>query len=161
MLLFYTMLSKHFVIPAGKVQVYFSFILCFVACKLAEPEDENLNKQNSWVSFDFVKCQTGAAVCVQLAPLHGRYGGRPYQSPGGHRLHRWFWWRWGWRLWDGWLGTSWASIIQPSQPLWVTESTDITLSSLTELDHINFWCLLWWFCLTGFFFMWPLRVWGV
>ena len=50
MLLFYTMLTKHFVIPAGKVQVYFSFILCFVACKLAEPEDENFRKQTEQLS---------------------------------------------------------------------------------------------------------------
>lgn len=86
------------------------------------------DKQNSWVSMNSVKwSHTGAAV--QFAPLHGWHGGAPQQSARSHGLHRRFWRGWGWRLWDGWLGTPWASVIQPSQPLWVTSSTVVTLSS--------------------------------
>lgn len=44
------MLTRHFVIPAGEVQVYFSFILSFVACKLAVPEDEIYRKQTEQLS---------------------------------------------------------------------------------------------------------------
>lgn len=50
------MLTKRFVIPAGKVQVYFSFILRFVACKLAAPEDEIYRQQTKTVEWVLTLC---------------------------------------------------------------------------------------------------------